>query len=206
MGPLYAFLALPEEARIHGQVEPCRSRADHDHAAALRHEDRYREGAFAWMLEYDVDFLAVRELPDCLSELPALAHVIVEARPVHGWQLAPAIKILAIEDALGTHRIYEIELVIIGHYADGMRASYGAKLHPKAANATGSPPNEDILAGLHNVWPVTKKHTVGSRQRQRIASAFFPREMFGAWHALARLHPAKLGKRTVISFVAPDPL
>lgn len=100
---LHALLAHPQEAGIHGQVEAGGAGTDDDHAAAFHHEDRDREGAFAGMLEHDVDILLAGDLPDRLSELAALAHIVAEFRAVHLRQLSPAIEVLAVEHALGAH-------------------------------------------------------------------------------------------------------
>ena len=87
-----------------------------------------------------------------------------------------------------------------------MRAGHGTKLHAETAKPARGAPDEDIVAGLHNVRTVAEQHPVGGGERQRVAGALFPGEMFRARHALARLHAAELCEGPVRRLITPDAL
>src|SRR5581483_5037280 len=109
MRALDALLVHPHIARVHGEVVAGGAGAEHDHAAALHHEARHREGRFAGMLEHAVDVHALSgDVPDGLAE-PAhfLAPGVVFRRADLG-HLAPAVELLAVDHALGAERHDEV--------------------------------------------------------------------------------------------------
>ena len=53
---------------------------------------------------------------------------------------------------------------------------------------------------------MAEQHAIGRGQRQRVAGAFFPGQVFGARHQLLRLHPGKLREGSVGRLIAPDAL
>ena len=53
---------------------------------------------------------------------------------------------------------------------------------------------------------MAEQHAIGGCQSEGIAGRFFPSEMFGARHQLARLHTAKLRERSVGRLITPDAL
>ena len=53
---------------------------------------------------------------------------------------------------------------------------------------------------------MTKQHAIGGGERERVAGRFFPGQMRGLLHELARLHAAELRERAVRRLVAPDAL
>src|SRR4029079_18697178 len=122
MRALDALLMHPHIARVHGEVVASGAGAKHDHAAALHHETGNGEGRFARMLEHAIDIYALAgDLPD---RLPELAHFLVPGiifGRANGRHLAPAIEVLAIDDALGAERHDEVALLLVGHDADGVR-------------------------------------------------------------------------------------
>src|SRR5882762_4798928 len=112
MAALDALLAHPYEARVHREVVAGGAGAEHHHAAALHDEARDREGLLAGMLEHEVDVVALAGvLPDGGAELAALLHVLgVALLVVDVGQLAPAVEVVAIDDALGAEAHHEIGL------------------------------------------------------------------------------------------------
>src|SRR3546814_18422878 len=62
--------------------------------------------------------------------------------------LAPAVEVLAVDDALGAERHHIVALALIGNDADGVGACCRAKLHGEGAEATRGAPDQHVLAGF----------------------------------------------------------
>src|SRR5690606_25746328 len=134
MRALNALLAHPDEACIESEVEARGTRTEHHHAAALCDHAGNGESGFARMFKHDVRINALAgDIPDCLAEFPRFFHEVVELCRVHLRKLAPAIELLAVDDALRAHRHDEIMFGIIGDDANRMGARRGAKLHCEGA-------------------------------------------------------------------------
>src|SRR5205085_12129758 len=133
MRALDALLPHPHIARVERDVVAAGAGAEHHHAAALDHEGRDRKSLLARMLEYDVDVAFARDFPNRLAELARLAHPGVVLGRVHPGQLAPAIEVAAVDDALGAELHDVIALALVGHDADGIGARRGRKLHAENA-------------------------------------------------------------------------
>ena len=108
MRALDALLPHPDVARIEGDVVAGGAGAEHHHAAALHDEARHRERLLARMLEHDVDVALAGDVPDRLAELARFLGPVVVFGRVHLRHLAPALEVLAVDDALGA----EIEHVV----------------------------------------------------------------------------------------------
>ena len=70
---LDTFLPHPDIARVEGKIVAGGAGAEHDHAAALDHHGRDREGRLAWMLEDEVDIVALAGDGRSLENLPIRA-------------------------------------------------------------------------------------------------------------------------------------
>ena len=159
------------------------------------------------MLEHEVDVVALAgDLPDGGAELACLLHPRCIFRCVDRGHLAPAVELLAVDDAARAELHDEITLVVFGNHTDGIGAGRRAKLDRHGAEATRCAPNQHIMAGTQNVRAVAKQHAVGGGERQRIAGAFLPGQVLRPLHELAILHTGELRERAVRGFVAPDPL
>src|SRR5579883_753389 len=127
---LDALLAHPHEAGIHRQIVAGGAGAEHHHAAALHDEARHGEGLLAGMLEHEVDVVALAGvLPDRRAELAALLHVFgIALLVVDVGQRAPAVEVVAVDDALGAEAHDEIRLRRVGDHADRIGAGGGDQL------------------------------------------------------------------------------
>ena len=208
MAPLDTLLAHPHEARVHGQVEARRAGAEHHHAAALHDEAGDREGLLAGMLEHEVDVVALAGvLPDRPAELAALLHVFGVTRlVVDVGELAPAVEIVAVDDAARAQRHHEVLLRRIGDHADGVGAGRGDELDRHRAEAARGTPHQHVVAGPQDVRAMAEQHAIGRGEGERVGGALLPAEMLRALHELARLHLAELRERAVRRLVAPDAL
>src|SRR5689334_18924151 len=127
---LNALLAHPDIARIEGDVVAGGAGAEDDHAAALHDETRYRESGFAWVFEHHVDIVALAgDVPDRLAEFARFFGPSVIFRRTHFGHRAPAIEILAIDDAFGAERHDEVAFALVAEDADGIGAGDGAELN-----------------------------------------------------------------------------
>src|SRR6185312_1712290 len=204
---LNALLAHPHITRIESDVVTGGSRAEDDHAAALHDQARDREGRFAWVLEHHVDVVALAgDLPDRLAEFARFLGPRVIFRRADGRHLAPALEILAVDDALGAQRQNEFTLGLIGDNADGVRARHRAKLNRERTQSARRTPDQHVMARTQDVRAMAEKHAICRCERQRVASRFFPRQMLGTLHELAILHAAELRERSVRRLVTPDAL
>src|SRR5690242_1183030 len=102
MRTLDALLPHPDKTRVEGNVEARRASAEHHHAASFDHEARHRKCLLARMFEDRVDVPLLGYVPDRLAELAGFRHVGAVFCRVYLWQLAPAIEVLAVDDALGS--------------------------------------------------------------------------------------------------------
>ncbi len=120
--------------------------------------------------------------------------------------LAPALEVLAVDDAVGAEVHHVVALGIVGDHADRFGAGRGRKLHAEHAEPAGAAPHQHVVAGLERVRRMAEQHAIGGGERQRVAARLFPRQMLGLGHQLARLHAAELRERAVRRLVAPDAL
>ena len=203
---LDALLPHPDIARVERDVVAGGAGAEHHHAAALDHQRRDRERLLARMLEHDVDIALAGDVPDRLAELARFLDPQIVFRRADLGHRAPAIEILAVDHALGAELHDVVALGLIRHHADRVGARGGGKLHAEHAEPTRRTPHQHVVAGLERVRRVAEQHAVRGRQRERVTGRFFPGEVLGLRHQLARLHPAELRERAVRGFVAPDAL
>src|SRR5262249_14890748 len=201
-----ALLPHPDVARVERDVVAAGAGTKHHHAAALDHEGRDRERLLAGVLEHDVDVAFPGDVPDRLAEFARLSHPGVVLGRVDLGQLAPAIEVLAVDDALGAELHDVIALALVRYDADGIRAGGGGELHAEYAEAARGAPHQHVVAGFERVRGMAEQHAVGGRKRQRVARGFLPGQMLRFRHQLPRLHPAELGERAVGRLVAPDAL
>ena len=159
------------------------------------------------MLEHHVDADTLAgDLPDRLAELARLLEPGVVFRRVHLGQLTPAIELLAVDDTLGPLIQNELPLALVADDADGVGPGGVGKLDRVRAEAPRRAPDQHVLPRLQVMRRVAKEHPVGGGERQRVARAFLPCQMFGARHELLRLHAGELRKRAVMRLIAPDAL
>src|SRR5690606_34533770 len=143
MTTLNTLLAPPDKTRVHCQVKAGCAGAENDHAAALDDVAGDREGLLTGMLEHEVDVIALaRDLPDRLAELAGLLHIFREAFAVDLGKLTPAVKILAIENALRAERHHEVALAFIRNDADRVGAGGRADLNGHGAEAARGAPDQ----------------------------------------------------------------
>ena len=104
--------------------------------------------------------------------------------------LAPAVEVLAVDDALGAELHDEVALVVLGDDADGVGAGRRAELHGERAEAAGGAPDQHVVAGLQDVRAMAEQHAVGGGERQRVAGALLPGQMLAAaacsWRSCTR--------------------
>ena len=120
--------------------------------------------------------------------------------------LAPALEVLAVDDAVGAEVHHVVALRIVGDHADRIGAGRRGKLHAEHAEPAGAAPHQHVVAGLERVRRMAEQHAIGGGERERVAGRLFPRQMLGLVHQLARLHAAELRERAVRRLVAPDAL
>ena len=134
-------------------------------------------------------------------------HVVVVAGDVVDvGQLAPAIEVVAVDDALGAELHDEVALGLVGDDADGVGAGGGDELHRHRAEAARGAPDQHVMAGPQDMRAVAEQHAVGGGERQRVAAALLPGQVLRPRHELAVLHAAELGEGAVRRLVAPDAL
>ena len=155
MRALDALLPHPDETRVEGQVEAGCAGAENHHAAALDHEARGREGRLAGMLEHRVDVLLAGDVPDRLAELARLRHVGAVFGRVDLGQLAPAVEVLAVDDALGAERHHVVALALVRDDADRVRPRRRAELDAEHAEPPEAPQTSTLSPGRRRwgSWP-----------------------------------------------------
>ena len=145
--------------------------------------------------------------PDRAAELAALLHVFGIARlVVDVGKLAPAVEVVAVDDAACAQRHHEVRLRRIGDHADGVGAGRGDQLDRHRAQAARRAPDQHVVAGPQDVRAMAEQHAIGGGEGERVGGALLPGEMQRALHELARLHLAELGERPIGRLVAPDAL
>src|SRR6185369_9962123 len=179
MAALNALLAHPNEARIHGEVVAGGTGAEDDHAAALHHEAGNRESRLAGMLEDEIDVIALAgDTPDRLAEFAALFHIgVIALDIVDIGELAPAVEIIAVDDALGAQRHDEIALALIRDDTDGVRAGGRNELDRHRAEAAGGAPDQHVMAGPQDMRAMAEEHAVGGGEGEGVAAALLPGQM-----------------------------
>src|SRR5215469_15506143 len=207
MRALNALLMHPKIAGIRRKVVAGGAGADHDHATALYDEDRDGEGAFARMLEHEIDIVAFAGvLPDRRSEFADLLEPLAIFRGAHLRQLAPTLEIFAIDRALCAQLHDKAALILLGDNPNGVGTGRCAKLHGKGAKPAGSAPDEHVVAGAKDMRAVAEQHPVSGRHGQRVAGAFLPAQMARPRHELAVLDTGELRERAVWGLIAPNAL
>ena len=145
------------------------------------------------MFEHHVDVHALAgDVPDGLAEFARLFEPHGVFRSVHGGHLPPAIKVATVDNALGAEPHDKLTLVFVGNHTDGVGAGRVDQLDRVGAKAAGCAPYQNVLTRLQVVGLMAKQHTVSGCERERIARAFFPRQVLGAWHQLLCLYPREL--------------
>ena len=160
------------------------------------------------MLEYEVDVVALAgDLPDGGAELAHLLDILgIALLVVDVGQLAPAVEVVAIDDAPGTQRHHEVGLRRIRDDADRVGAGGRDELDRHRADAACGAPHQHIVTGPQDVRAMAEQHAVGGGERQRVGGALLPGEMLGALHELAGLDLAELSEGAVRRLIAPDAL
>src|SRR5882757_138253 len=102
MRTLDALLPHPDKTGVESNVEARRASAEHHHAASFDHEARHRKCLLARMFEDRVDILLLGDVPDRLAELAGLGHEGAVLGRIDLRQRAPAIVVLAVDDALSS--------------------------------------------------------------------------------------------------------
>src|SRR5947209_2669557 len=100
------------------------------------------------MLEHGVDILLAGNVPDRLAELARFFRPRRIFWRVDRRHLAPARKILAVDDAAGAERHDVIALRLVRDDADRIGAGSRAKLHAENAETARGAPNQHVVAGL----------------------------------------------------------
>src|SRR5581483_4844245 len=205
---LDALLPHPDEARIEGEVVAGGAGAEHDHAAALHDEAGDREGLLARMLEDEIDVVALAgEFPDRLAELAHLLHVLAEAAcGIDVGETAPAIELLAVDDAFGAELHDEITLLVLGNDGNRIGTRGGDELDRHRAQAAGGAPDEHVVPGPEHMRAMAEEHAISGGEGQHVAAALLPCQVLGPLHELAALDAGELSERAVGRLVAPDAL
>src|SRR5215468_3601413 len=113
------------------------------------------------MLEYRIDVLLAGDVPDRLAEFPRVLDPTLVFRRADLRHLAPAVEILAINDALGAESEHVLPLALIGDDADGVGARRRANLHAKHPQAARGAPDQHVITGLEGVRRMAEQHAVG---------------------------------------------
>ena len=99
------------------------------------------------MLEHEVDVVALAgDLPDGGAELAHLLEPGVVLGRADLGHLAPAVELLAVDDAAGAELHDEVALVVLGDDADGVGAGGGDQLHRHRAEAARGAPHQHVVA------------------------------------------------------------
>ncbi len=148
------------------------------------------------MLEDEVDVVALAGMfPDRRAELAALLHVLGIARlVVDVGKLAPAVEVVAVDDAARAERHHEVLLRRIGDHADGVGARGGDELHGHRADAARRAPHQHVVAGTQDVRTMAEQHAVGGGERERVAGALFPGEMLRRASSAGALAPCRTAR------------
>src|SRR5690606_518858 len=165
------------------------------------------ECRLARVLEDEIDIIALAgDVPDRLAEVANLLEPGVILRRADLRHFAPAVEVLAVDDALGAELHDEVTLVVVRYDADRVGSRRGTELNGHGAEPTRGTPHEDIVPGPQDIGAMAEQHAIGRGESQRVAGAFLPGQVPRALHQLAVLHPGELGERAIRRLVAPDPL
>ena len=111
---LNALLMHPQITGIHCKVKARSTSTDHNHTALFYHECGHRDGRFAWVLKHHVDIITfTANVPDRFAKFTNFAEPFLVFIRVNSWQLTPAIKIFAIQNALSAQAQNKVTLSFI---------------------------------------------------------------------------------------------
>src|SRR5690606_17238487 len=96
----------------------------------------------------------------------------------------------------------EVAFVVFRDDTDGVGSGGCTKLDGERAQTSRSAPHQHVMSRPKDMRPVPEQHSIGRGERQRVASALFPRQMSWPLHELPVLHPRELGERAIRSLVA----
>src|SRR5262249_41607041 len=106
--------------------------ADHDHPAALDDKDRDGEGAFARMLEHEIDIVTFTSvLPDRRPEFADFLEPLAIFRGAYFRQRSPAFEILAVDRAFRAELHDKVALFVFGNNPNGVGPGRCTELHGK---------------------------------------------------------------------------
>src|SRR5712664_4573895 len=100
------------------------------------------------MLEHRIDVVLAGDIPDRLAEFARLPDPAVVFRRADLRHLAPAVEVLAIDDALGAESEHVLPLALVRDDTDGVGARGGADLHTEHPEAARSAPHQHVIPGL----------------------------------------------------------
>src|SRR6266852_279543 len=103
------------------------------------------------MLEHRIDVLLAGDIPDRLAEFARLPDPAVVFRRADLRHLAPAVEVLAIDDALGPEFEHVLPLALVRDDADRVGARCRADLYPEYPKAARGAPYQHVVAGLKRV-------------------------------------------------------
>ena len=198
----------PHVADIEGQIVTGGARADDHHAAFFAYEGRDRKGAL-W--------------PGCsntrsgLLPLPVISQIAAPNLRASLNQAAysgvltvgicsPAVEFTAVDHAFSAQPHDKIALAFVTDDTNGIGTDHIGQLHGVRAEPARCPPNQYVLPRFQLMGRVSKEHSIGRGQGQRVTGALFPGLMLRTRHELLALHPGKLAERAIRGFIAPDAL
>src|SRR5258708_20897150 len=100
------------------------------------------------MLEYRIDVLLAGDIPDRLAEFARLLDPAAVFRRADLRHLAPAVEVLAIDDALSAASDHVLPLPLVRVDAHGVAPRAPAALHPDHPHAARSAPDQHFIPGL----------------------------------------------------------
>src|SRR4051812_12492391 len=146
------------------------------------------------MLEHDRRALLLAErFPECSAECTRaleplrVLDVIGPAR-----ELAPVIELAAIDHADGAELLAELVLAVARDDGNGPRACCFTDLDRHRAEAASTAPDEDGLAGTHNVRRPAMEHAIRRRTDEHVRGRLFPRQVRRLRQALVVLNFGEL--------------
>src|ERR1700733_4229857 len=98
------------------------------------------------MFEYHVDIVAFAgDVPDRLAELARLFRPRIVFWCADPGHRAPAVEILAVDDALRTERQHELTFGFIRNNTDRVGSGYRAQLHGERAQTAARAPHQHVV-------------------------------------------------------------
>src|SRR5216684_4393351 len=97
------------------------------------------------MLEHRIDVQLAGDIPDRLAEFARLPDPAVVFRRANLRHLAPAVEVLAIDNALGPEFEHILPLALVRDDADGVGARCRADLHAEHPEAARSAPDQHVI-------------------------------------------------------------